>query len=89
MPCGDSDGHYLPFADDHSIQEAVVGIHFREISAPEVVRQARGTAQAELAGLLPKAQETRQVQINLVQTEQSCVSQDSISPRVATLSVQG
>ncbi len=83
MPCGDSEGHYLPFADDHSIQEAVVGIHFREMPAPEVVRQARDTAQAELADCLPKAQEIRQEQIKLVRTEQGFVSQDSTSPQLA------
>ena len=82
MPRTNPDGHYLPFAGDHSIQEAVVGIHFREMPAPEVVRQARDTTQAELAECLPKAQEIHREQIKLVRKGQDFVPQDSISPRL-------
>ena len=76
-------GRYLPFAGEHSIQEAVVGVHFRGKSDPEAVRQARDTAQAELADVLPKAQEIHQIkEINLVQVEQDVV-QGSGPPRLA------
>lgn len=80
-------GHYVPFVGDHSIQEAVVSVHFREVSDSEVVRRARDTAQAELSAVLPKAQESHEVavaaKINLAQPKESTVFQDSGPPRLA------
>ena len=77
-------GQYLPFAGGHSIQEAVVGVHFHRKPDSKAVGQARDTAQAELADVLPKAQEFHQVEeINLARIGQDAVSQGSGSPRLA------
>ena len=77
-------GQYLPFAGEHSIQESVVGVHFHGNPDSKVVRQARDTAQADLADVLPKTQDIHQIEeINLVRIGQDAVSQGSGSPRLA------
>lgn len=46
-------GEYLPYASNHSIQEAVVAVHFRGPASPETVERARNSAGEALKRELP------------------------------------
>ena len=77
-------GQYLPYSGSHSIQEAVVGIHFRSKFSSDAARQARDTAQAELKSVLPRSNEIHQLQeIKIGQIEQGVVAPASGPPRLA------
>ncbi len=71
---------YLPYSGTHSIQEAVIAIHFRGRVSPEEVRYARDTAKAELDSVLPRLNEHHQVQE--IKIEQGQLSQLSGEPRL-------
>lgn len=75
---------YLPFAGEHSIQEAVVSVHFRGRIPPQLVGQARDTAKAELEADLPKEQEIHQIEsIVSSPNEEGTISLNSGSPHLA------
>ena len=46
-------GKYLPYAGDHSIQEAVVAVHFHGPATPDTVERARSSAEGALKRELP------------------------------------
>lgn len=71
---------YLPYSGTHSIQEAVVAIHFRGRISSEEVRHARDVAKAELDHVLPRLNEHHQVQE--IKIEQGLLSQSSGEPRL-------
>ncbi len=58
---------YLPYASTHSIQEAVVGIHFQGEVSSETVRQALDRARSELRNVFPHSNETRKQGIKIDQ----------------------
>lgn len=71
---------YLPYSGAHSIQEAVIAIHFLGRFSPDEVRQARDTARNELKNMLPRLNEHHQVQE--IKIEQGRLSQASGEPRL-------
>ena len=71
---------YLPYSGAHSIQEAVVAVHFRDRVSPEEVRHARDTAKVELEATLPRLNEHHQVQE--IKIEQGQVHPISGEPRL-------
>ena len=71
---------YLPYSGTHSIQEAVVAVHFRGRVSPEEVGYARDSAKAELESDLPRLNEHHQVQE--IKIEQGQLSHVSGEPRL-------
>lgn len=58
-------GQYLPFANRHSIQEVVVGLHFHEVIFPGTVKQALFTAKTEWKDELPRISESQVQEIRI------------------------
>lgn len=74
-------GSYLPYSGNHSIQEAVVAIHFRGTFDSEAVGRAQSNAQDELKDVFPRSGAIHQLRVN--QTGQGVVVQESGPPRLA------
>ncbi len=74
-------GRYLPYSGTHSIQEAVVALHFRGTFNSEAVGRAQNNAQVELRKAFPRSGGIHELQVN--QTGQGVVVQESGSPRLA------
>ena len=52
-------GEYLPYAGNHSIQEAQVGLQFHHEFNQQEIERARSAAEADLKGVLPRSAEIR------------------------------
>lgn len=74
-------GKYLPYSGTHSIQEAVVALHFRGPFSAEAVGRAQSNAQVELGKAFPRSGGIHELRVN--QTGQGVVLQESGSPRLA------
>ena len=64
-------GEYLPYADQHSIQEARVALHFQHEFDQQEIASARASVEADLKDILPRSAELRggSVTVNLSNLE--------------------
>lgn len=78
-------GQYLPYSNTHSIQEAVIGVHFHDKSPSEAVRRAQEIASVKLKSAFPQSNELyQQVQeIKIDRIRQGAISQEKGPPRLA------
>ena len=61
---------YLPYAGTNAIQEAVIGVHFRNnFSLPDVA-QARTVAEANLKDIFPRSEDIHEAQLKIENTNQ-------------------
>lgn len=74
-------GRYLPYSGVHSIQEAVIAVHFRGPFNPEAVARAQSSAQVELKDVFPRSGEIHELRVS--QTGEGVVVQESGPPRLA------
>ena len=74
-------GRYLPYSGTHSIQEAVVALHFRGPFNSEAVGRAHNNAQVELRKAFPRSGGIHELRVN--QTAEGVVVQESGPPRLA------
>ena len=58
-------GEYVPFAGEHSIQEAAIAVHFQGEFEPEQIDLTRGRAHADLNAEFGRSQEIRGGNINI------------------------
>ncbi len=61
---------YLPYAGTNAIQEAVIGVHFRNNFPLPDVAQARAAAEAGLKAVLPRLEDIQEAQLKIENTNQ-------------------
>ena len=62
---GEAMSEYLPFAGEHSIQEAAIAVHFQGELEPQQIELTRGRAHADLNADFGRSQEIRGGNINI------------------------
>ena len=74
---------YLPYAGNHSIQEAIIGVHFQSAIDPSTARRIFNHVRIELKDQLPQNNEIHQQQIVIGQGNHKISAQNSQRPLFA------
>lgn len=76
-------GQYLPFADTHSIQEAVVAVHFRDEFPPDTVQKVQNVVRVDLRNKFPHMKTNHQLpKLDITQTGHELIVKQAGTPPI-------